>query len=224
MGKIARYLNQLTVGNVFDNPEILEKYATDYSALKIKPKFVAFPESTDDIRKLMRFFNQLANRDIRVAVTPRGTGHDTGGAALTNGIIISTEKLNKLLEVDPRDKLVHVQAGITLRELNTALSVSGLTIPINADGDETIGGLISNCPVDSCAGKYGGIKDYIERIEVVLTNGDCLQTNRYKKYTIAKKAVEKTAEGMIYRKIAKLTHDQQNLIEKLAKDTYELSG
>ena len=51
MGKIARYLNQLTVGNVFDNPEILEKYATDYSALKVKPKFVAFPESTDDIRK-----------------------------------------------------------------------------------------------------------------------------------------------------------------------------
>ncbi|MCR5700153.1 MAG: FAD-binding oxidoreductase [Candidatus Saccharibacteria bacterium] len=224
MGKIARYLNQLTVGNVFDNPEILEKYATDYSALKIKPKFVAFPESTDDIRKLMRFFNQLAAKDIKVAITPRGAGHDTGGAALTNGIIISTEKLNKLLEIDPRDKLVHVQAGITLRELNTALSVSGLTIPINADGDETIGGLISNCPVDSCAGKYGGIKDYIERIEVVLTNGDCLQTNRYKKYTIAKKAVEKTAEGMIYRKIAKLTHDQQNLIEKLAKDTYELSG
>lgn len=224
MGKIARYLNQLTVGNVFDNPEIIEEYATDHSALKIKPKFVAFPESTDDVRKLMKFFNQLAAKDIKVAVTPRGTGHDTGGAALTNGIIISTEKMNKLLEIDPRDKLVHVQAGITLRELNTALSVSGLTIPINADGDETIGGLISNCPVDSCSDKYGGIKEYIERIEVVLANGDCLQTNRLKKYAIAKKAVEKTTEGVIYRKIAKLTHEQQNLIEKISNDVYDLSG
>ena len=56
MGKIAKYLNQLTVGNVFDNPEVLESYSTDRSALKIKPKFVAFPESTDDIRKLMKFF------------------------------------------------------------------------------------------------------------------------------------------------------------------------
>lgn len=224
MGKIARYLNQLTVGNVFDNPEILEKYSTDYSALKIKPKFVAFPESTDDIRKLMRFFNQLSAKDIKVAVTPRGTGHDTGGAALTNGIIISTEKLNKLLEIDPRDKLVHVQSGITLRELNTALSVSGLTIPINADGDETIGGLISNCPVDSCSDKYGGIMDYVERIEVVLANGDCLQTNRLKKYAIAKKAVEKNAEGVIYRKLAKLIHDKQSLIDKIDNDTYELSG
>ena len=44
MGKIAKYLNQLIVGNVFDAPEILEAYATYRSALKIKPKFVAFPE------------------------------------------------------------------------------------------------------------------------------------------------------------------------------------
>ena len=60
MGKITKYLNQLTVGNVFDTPDILEEYSTDRSVLKVKPKFVAFPESTEDVRKLMRFFNQLA--------------------------------------------------------------------------------------------------------------------------------------------------------------------
>ena len=224
MGKIARYLNQLTVGNVFDNPEILEKYATDGSALKIKPKFVAFPESTDDIRKLMRFFNQLAEKDIKVSVTARGNGHDISGAALTNGIIISTEKMNQLLEIDPRERLVHVQAGITLKELNTALSVSGLTIPVNADGDETIGGLISNCLVDECADKYGGIEKYIERVEVVLANGECLQTSRLKKYAVAKKAAEKTPEGTIYRKIAKIVHDKQALLEKLTREERDLAG
>ena len=52
MGKITKYLNQLIVGNVFDNPEILEMYSTDRSVLQVKPKFVAFPESTEDIRKL----------------------------------------------------------------------------------------------------------------------------------------------------------------------------
>lgn len=224
MGKIARYLNQLTVGNVFDNPEILEDYATDNSALKIKPKFVAFPESTDDIRKLLKFFNQLATKDIRVAVTPRGTGHDMGGAALGNGIIVSTEKLNKLLEIDPRERLVRVQAGITLKELNTALSVSGLTIPIDADGDETIGGLISNCPVDNQAGKYGGIANYVERIEVVLASGECLQTNRLRKYAVAKKAAEKSIEGTIYRKMAKVVHDQQNLIQKIKERDVDATG
>lgn len=224
MGKIAKYLNQLTVGNVFDAPEILEAYSTDRSALKVKPKFVAFPESTDDIRKLLNFFNQLATRDIQVAVTPRGGGHDTGGAALTNGIVISMEKLNKLLEIDPHERLVHVQAGITLKELNTALSVSGLTIPVDGYADETIGGLISNCPKDNCFGKYGGIQKYVERIEVVLANGECLQTDRFKKYAVAKKAAEKTSEGELYRKMAKILHEKSEMIDEIGKEEHDLSG
>ena len=224
MGKIARYLNQLTVGNVFDNPEILEEYSTDRSALKIKPKFVAFPESTDDVRKLMRFFDQLATKDIKVAVTARGSGRDTGGAALSNGIIVSTKKMNKLLEIDPRERLVHVQAGITLKELNTALSVSGLTIPVDGHGDETIGGLISNNTADNCAGKYGGIQNFVERIEVVLANGECLQTNRLKKYAVAKKVAEKTPEGALYQKIAKIVHDKRDLLYEIEDDRYTLAG
>ena len=224
MGKIAKYLNQLIVGNVFDTPEVLEQYSTDCSVLKIKPKFVAFPESTDDIQKLMRFFNQLATKDIKVPITARGAGHDKTGADLSNGIIISTEKINKMLEIDPRERLVRVQAGITLKELNTALSVSGLMIPIEGHDDETIGGLISNCPVDDLACKYDGIRNYVERIEVVLASGDCLQTNRLRKYAMAKKAAEKTPEGALYRKIAKLVHDRRDLLFEIADDNKDLAG
>ncbi len=224
MGKIAKYLNQLTVGNVFDNPEVLEKYSTDRSALKIKPKFVAFPDSTDDIRKLMKFFNQLSTKDIRVAITPRGSGMSEGGECLTSGIVISTEKLNKLLEIDTRERLVRVQSGITLKELNTALSVSGLTVPIEGRDEETIGGLISNAPVDAAAGKYGGIYNYVERIEVVLTNGDCLQTERLKRYAVAKAAAEKTFEGSIYQKVSKLLHDNSELLKKLNNKKKALVG
>ena len=224
MGKITKYLNQLIVGNVFDTPEILENYAVDGSVLKVKPKFVAFPESTEDIRKLMRFFNQIAAKDIPVSVTVRGSGLDKGGADLSSGLVISTEKLNRMLEIDPREKLVRVQAGMTLRELNTALSVSGLTIPIGGHGNDTIGGLISNAPVDTKAGKYGGIMSYVERIEVVLANGDCLQTSRLKKYHVAKKAAERSLEGDIYRKLSKLLRDKAELIDGISKSTHNCSG
>ncbi len=218
MGKIAKYLNQLIVGNVFDSPEILEAYSTDCSVLRIKPKFVAFPESTEDIRKLMRFFNQIAAKEIPVSVTARGSGLDEGGADLSaGGLVISTEKLNRMLEIDPREKLVRVQAGITLRELNTALSVSGLNIPISGHDGDTIGGLISNVPVDDNAGKYGGIANFVERIEVILANGECLQTSRLKKYHVAKKAAEKSMEGDIYRKISKLLKTKAELIDDMTK-------
>ena len=213
MGKITKYLNQLIIGNVFDDPEILEAYATDRSVLKVKPKFVAFPESTDDIRKLMRFFNQIAAKDIPVSLTPRGSGLDEGGADLSSGLVVSTEKMNHLLEIDTRERLVRVQSGITLKELNTALSVSGLTIPIGGHSQETIGGLIANSTADSYQGKYGGIGKYVERIEVVLSNGECLQTMRYKKYALAKKAVEKSFEGDIYRKMAKFLKNNERFVD-----------
>ncbi len=217
MGKITKYLNQLIVGNVFDSPEILDLYSTDRSALRIKPKFVAFPESTEDIRKLMRFFNQIAAKEIPVTVTVRGSGLDETGADLGTGLIISTEKMNKMLEIDPRERLVRVQSGITLKELNTALSVSGLTIPIGGHDNETIGGLISNCPTDEYSAKYGGINNYVKRIEVVLANGEILQTMRYRKYAAAKKTTERSLEGDIYRKIAKLIDKNPKLIDKLNK-------
>lgn len=223
MGKIAKYLNQLIVGNVFDTPEIIEEYSTDRSALKIKPKIVAFPESTDDIQRLLRFFNQLSQKDIPISVTPRGSGTDEGGADLSNGIIISTKKLNRMLEIDPRERLVRVQSGITLKELNTALSVGGLTIPIGGRDNETIGGLISNHPSDEFSGKYGGIYNFVERVEVVLSNGDCLQTNRLKKYAVAKKAVEKSAEGEIYRKVSKIIKENEKVIKELDNE-HSLAG
>ena len=215
MGKVARYLNQLTIGNVFDTPDVLEAYANDCSALKVRPKLVALPESTDDIRKIMRFCYQLSLKGIRVPVTVRGSGLDETGADLTNGLIISTEKLNRLLESDKRERLVRVQAGITLKELNTALSIHALTIPIGGHENETIGGLISNCPSDNYAGKYGGIMNYVERLEVVLPNGDVLQTNRLNARTIARKAKEKTLEGTIYHKIAEVFKANEELIKEI---------
>lgn len=224
MGKITKYLNQLIVGNVFDAPEVLETYSTDRSALKVKPKFVAVPESTDDIRKLLRFFNQIAAKDIPVSVTVRGSGLSESGADLSSGLVISMEKLNHLLEIDPRERLVRVQAGITLKELNTALSVSGLFVPIGGHDSDTIGGLISDNPIDSFCEKYGGIENYVERLEVILANGECLQTANLKKYAVAKKATEKSLEGDIYRKVSKLLKDDRFLVDELAKQKQGKEG
>lgn len=219
MGGLARFLNQLIIGNVFDSPDILEAYSTDRSAIKIKPKAVAFPESTDDLQKIMKFIYQLASRDIIVPVSVRGSGLDEMGGDLTNGLVISTEKLNHLLEADRRERLVRVQAGITLKELNTALSLNGLTIPICGHEQETIGGLISSCPIDDYAKNHGGILHYVERLEVILPNGDSLQTSRIKKKSATKKGRAKTFEADIYRKLAKVIDVNAELIKELAKDS-----
>lgn len=224
MGKVAKYLNQLTIGNVFDTVDVVEAYACDRSALKIRPKLVALPESTEDIRKILRFSYQLAGRDIKIPVTVRGSGLDEMGADLSNSLVISTEKLNNLLEFDKRERLVRVQAGITLKELNTALSVNGLTIPVGGHDNETIGGIISNCPSDNYSGKYGGIMNYVERIEAVLANGDVLQTSRMSSRSVAKKSKEKTLEGSIYRKVSQILSANGNLVKEIYKKNNGSAG
>lgn len=224
MSKITKFLNQLITGNVFDAPEILDNYAVDRSVLKVQPKMVALPESTEDIQKLMKFFQQVNKKGIKVPVAVRGSGLDEMGADLTNGVVISTEKLNRLMEIDVRERLVRVQAGITLKELNTALSVSGLMVPVGANGSETIGGLISNCPTDLYAGKYGGIMNFVERAEVVLSNGECIQTGRLNKYMVAKKVADKTLEGKIYRKIYELVKNNKTIVEGFKANKVSSAG
>lgn len=224
MGRVANYLNQLIVGNVFDAPEVLEAYSTDRSVMEIKPKVVAIPESTDDVQKILRFFYQLSAKGIKMPITARGAGLDKMGADLTNGVMLSTEKLNHLLEMDRRERLVRVQAGITLKELNTALSVNGLTVPIGGHDDNTIGGLISTCPTDNYAGKYGGIMNFVERVEVVLSNGEILQTNRLTKHQISRKAKEKGLGSEIYHKIDKLIKSNEVFIKELQQNSSGSAG
>ena len=215
MNKIAVYLNRQIRGNVYDKPSILKAYSSDRSILEIKPRFVAVPETTDDIRKLCRFINQLAVKDYKLPIAVRGSGLDATGADLTSGLVISTERLNKIKEIDAHDRLVHVQAGVTLGELNSALASHGLILPVNSDPRETIGGLIANASTDSYAFRFGGIMNYVDRIETVLASGDIFQTSRFGQRGFSRRKAMTNIQGTIYRDLNRLLGDHQSTIESL---------
>ena len=215
MNKIAIYLNRHITGNVFDKDSILEAYSFDRSILKIKPRLVALPESTSDLRKLIRFVNQLAIKNYKLPLAVRGSGLSDSGADLTSGMVISTEKLNKVRELDAHDRLVHVQSGVTLGQLNSLLAPHGLFLPIKANPNETIGSLIANAPVDSYSGKYGGIMNYIDRVEVVLSNGDILQTSRLSRGKLNHIKKEDTLESEIYTEVEKILDENAEMIKTI---------
>ena len=204
MNKIAVYLNRHLTGNVFDKDAILDAYSTDHSMLKIKPRLVALPETTSDIRKIVRFVSQLAEKKYHLPIAVRGSGLSKTGADLTDGLVISMEKMNHTRELDAHDRLIHVQAGITLGKLNAVLAPHGLTLPVDADPRETIGSLIANAPRDKFSKRYGGIMNYIDRVEVVLANGDLIQTARLSLGKLSSKKTEKSLEGEIYQKVDEL--------------------
>ena len=224
MNKITKYLNKHIVGNVFDKPSILEAYSRDRSPLKITPRFVAVPRTTEDVQFLVRFANNLSEKGYSLPVTVRGSGLDKTGADLGEGLIISTEKMNNVQEIDERGRLVRVQAGVTLEKLNAVLSAYGLNVPVAANPGETIGGLISNFPTDPIAKKYGSIYYYVDRIEVVLSNGDIFQSVSLTHRGLESAKSNDTFEASIYKDLDALINEQSDVIESLKDGPKDLAG
>ena len=92
-----------------------------------QPFAVVRPSSTDEVANVVRLAD-LYN----LAITARGSGTGLSGAAtpVTGGIVVSFERMNRVLRVDPNDHVVVVQPGITLRELNEVLAPTGLRYPV----------------------------------------------------------------------------------------------
>lgn len=224
MNKITKYLNQHINGQVFDRPSILNAYSRDKSVIEVIPRLVAIPYDTDDIQFLLRFSNDIAEKNFKLPVTVRGNGQSKTGACLGEGMIISTEKLNKIQEVDEHERLVRVQAGVTLEKLNAVLAAYNLCLPIKANEKETIGGLISTFPTDPYAKKYGSIYYFVDRLEVALSNGELIQTVSYTPHGLKNAQKSEKLEGKIYRSLEELIKENGDIIENISDTARSRAG
>jgi len=219
MNKIASYLSQHLSGEVSSAQSLRRLYATDGGILSIAPEIVAFPRVTNDIRKIARFTWQLAEKGHVVGMTVRGFGGDVTGAAIGKGIVIDTSKhLNGIIEIAAKDKLVHLQPGASLSVVEEALKWQGLALPGSKHRglrDVSVGGAIAN---DSL-GADGSVSDSIKKLEIVLANGDIIETGKMSRRDVNKKLGLQTFEGEIYRKLEGLIEDNDALLKQIADDT-----
>lgn len=219
MNKIAAYLNEHVLGEVSSAKSLRKAYATDGSILSIAPEIIAFPRVTNDVRKIARFSWQLAEKGHVVPLTVRGYGGDTTGAAIGKGILIDTSKhLNSIIQIAVKDKLAHVQPGVSLETLNTALKWQGLSLSGAQTGSirpVSVGGAIATDVI----GANGSVADVVEKLEVILANGDVIETGKLSKRDISKKLGLQTFEGEIYRKIEGLFEENEEVLKQLAADS-----
>ncbi len=227
MSKVAQYLNEHLLGEVTTNDNIRRRFATDGSVLGILPDMVIYPRSTSDLRKVARFSWQLAEKGHKLSITARGGGTDQTGAAIGSGVILNTQThLNTIFEVDAKQKLVRMQPGVTFKALNDALRLQGLYIPSYpvSQAYSTIGGAIANNASGILSGKYGATGSWVNQLEIVLSNGEVLQTGRVSKRDLGRKKGLQTYEGEIYRSIDNLLTDNADLINNLAVDVRDNVG
>jgi FAD/FMN-containing dehydrogenase len=215
MNKVAKYLNEHILGEVTTEAAVLRAFSTDASVLTITPEMVTYPRVTNDIRKIARFSWQLAEKGHALPLTVRGGGSDQTGAAIGKGVIVNTTAhMNTIFELDAKQKLIRLQPGVTFKAVNDALALHGLHVPsypVSA-AYSTIGGAIANNASGVLSGRHGATGDWVHQLEVVLANGDVLQTGRISKRELGRKKGLQTFEGEIYRQIDNLITDNEDII------------
>lgn len=229
MSKIAAYLNEYLIGEVVAEGSIVEQSSTDASVLMERPEMVAQVANTSDIRKITRFCFQLAEKGHAMAVITRGEGTDENGAAIGSGIIVSQSKyMNRVIGIDTKQRLIHVQAGASYSGIAVALSTHrGLTLPPASYGESigTVGGAVASNSVGFLHQRYGTVGDAVQQLEVVLASGEVLQTGRVTKRELNAKKGLHTFEGEIYRKIDNLISDNAEVIKVIQNsDSYDSAG
>ena len=228
MNKIATYLNEHLAGEVVTHDHILNQFETDGGVLSRRPEMVVRPVNMNDIRKVLRFCSQLAEKGHILPVFARGQGTDVTGAATNKGIAIDmTAHMDKVINIDPKQRLIHVQAGLSISAVNATLSThKGLGVPSVSytHEDGTIGGAIATAPAGMMTGASGLYSDAIQQLEVVLSNGDVIQTGRISKRELNKKRGMATFEGELYRELDNLITDNAELISQLDPNLPDTMG
>ena len=136
-------------------------------------KAVVFPESNEEVSKFLKICNEN-----KIPVFPFGTGTSLEGNAVgnENGITISLEKMNKVLNVNASDFDCRVQANVTRKQLNEYLREDGVFFPIDPGADAALGGMAATSASGTMAVKYGTMRTVVSGLTVVLANGEIIKT------------------------------------------------
>jgi alkyldihydroxyacetonephosphate synthase len=135
-----------------------------------KPFAIVFPESTDQVVRIVQFCNEH-----RIACIPRGGGSgDAGGAtAITGGLVVDLKRMDRVLAINERSLTVRVQPGIIQKHLEEYLNRRGYTMNHFPASFNTscLGGFISTNGTGVLSSKYGKLADMVHQLEVVLPTG-----------------------------------------------------
>jgi glycolate oxidase len=159
----------------FGEHDIVE-FGSDYTEdLFFPPTAVCFPATPNEVSEIMKLCNQCL-----VPVFTRGAGTGLSGACLpvSEGLVLSTKKLNRIHNIDTHNLTATVETGVVNAHLKSAVEELGLYYPPDpaSQGSCSIGGNLAHGAGGPRAVKYGITRDYVLNLQVVLPNGEIIWT------------------------------------------------
>lgn len=152
----------------------LYTYGFDASIHHVTPDVVVQPRSTEEVASLVKLANKL-----KIPIVPRGAGTGLCGGAvpLKGGMVIDMTRMNKVKEVRIEDLYCVCEAGVIYDNLQKELAPHKFTFPPTpgSAGACTVGGMVATNASGMRAVKYGGTRDYVLGLEVVLPTGEIIR-------------------------------------------------
>jgi FAD/FMN-containing dehydrogenase/Fe-S oxidoreductase len=169
MPGLERRLRAEITGDVLFDRFNRGRYATDASSYQIMPLGVVVPRTVAEAERAIA----LARND-RARVLPQGGGTSQCGQAVNDALVIDCSKhLNRLLDLDAKNRSCVVEPGIVLDDLNRQLKPHGLWFPVDVStaSRATIGGMAGNNSCGSRSLRYGTMRDNVISLDAVLADG-----------------------------------------------------
>lgn len=191
-------------------------YSTDASDYKEEPVAVIWPKGREDIRKIIAFA-----RTEKKGITVRAAGTSLAGQVVGHGIIVDISRyMNRILEVNEKEKWVRIEPGVVLDELNIHLRQYGLFF-----GPETstsnrcnLGGMVGNNSCGSHSLIYGSTREHTIELRTVLSDGSEAVFGPVDRQGFEERCLKQNLEGNIYKTIRKILEDPEN--QKTIREGY----
>ncbi|WJD48326.1 FAD-binding and (Fe-S)-binding domain-containing protein [Enterobacter sp. PGRG2] len=200
--------------------------ATDNSIYQLLPDAVVYPRSTADVTLIARIAAEP--RFESLIFTPRGGGTGTNGQALNAGIVVDMSRyMNRILEINPEEGWVRVEAGVIKDQLNQYLKPYGYFFApeLSTSNRATLGGMINTDASGQGSLVYGKTSDHTLGVRAVLMGGDILDTQPVSLELAETLGEVQTAIGRIYKAVYESCRDNRQLIiDKFPKLNRFLTG
>ncbi len=138
------------------------------------PLIIETPNNADELARLLKQY-----ADERYAIIPRGgdTMNELGAPIRKPGVILSLEKLNRILDYQPANLTVRVEAGVTLDALNRTLAEHGQFVPLDPPlpSRATVGGILAANACGALRVRYGTARDLVLGMSMALTDGNIVK-------------------------------------------------
>ncbi len=162
---------------VLSDPKDLETYGQDWTRLHTpQPTAIVKPKTTLEVAAIVRYC-----ADHQIALVPSGgrTGLAGGAVAQHGEIVVSLDRMNHIEKVDPIGLTISVEAGVTTQQVQEAAQDAGLFFPLDlaAKGTSQIGGNIATNAGGVKFIRFGGMREQVLGLEVVLPTGEILDMN-----------------------------------------------